>query len=55
MDIVTQRINIHAFAVLVYAKSKSSSDFLTFSYIAATLLQCANLKNIRVVPSLAQC
>ena len=51
MNVVAQSINIHTLTVLIDTKPKSATYFLALTDIAAALLQCANLENIRIIPS----
>src|SRR3990167_10118389 len=42
-------------AILIYRKTQTPADFLPLFDFRFSLIYCANLKDIRFVPSLSQC
>ena len=54
MNIVAQSIDIHSFAVLIDAQTKTSANFLSLTDITAALLQSTNLEDIGVVPAFTE-
>ena len=53
-DSITQYILILTFPILIYTKTHTTTYFLTFLYLVAGILQCANLEYIRIIPTFFQ-
>ena len=51
---VTAALGVHTVATLIHAQTQATAHFLTFSGLACSVFQSANLEDIRVVPAFPQ-
>ena len=51
MHSVATALHIHTIAILVYAQTQTTANFLTLGGLAIGMFQRANLKHIRVIPA----
>ena len=55
VNTVSAAFHIHTIAVLIYAKSQTTPNFLAFCCLTVRMLQRTNLKNIRIIPTFTKC
>ena len=55
MNICTKRILIHTITIFIYAKTHTTTNFLTLTNFAAALLQSTNLEYIWIIPTFSKC